>query len=187
MADTENYVSIIVDREILPGKKDEFEEAMKGIINASKAFPGYLGTDIHAPQNPSDHLYRVVFSFRKKAEFKVWEQSKERQYWVGIIDEIIKEPSKLQVISGLETWFALPRVTALVPPKRYKMAVVTWLAITPLLMLFNYLTTPIFGKLHPMLRILASTPIIVILMTYLIMPNMAKWFAKWLYPTQCNK
>lgn len=185
--DNTPYVSIIVDREVLPGKKEAFEEALKGIIEACKSFPGYLGTDVHMPEKENDNRYRVVFRFQTHEQFKDWEKSPLRLKWVEKINQLIKAPGQLQVISGLETWFALPRVAALVPPKRYKMAVVTWLAITPLLIAFNTLTQPILGKFPMIQRVLISTPFIVLLMTYLIMPYMAKLFARWLYPTQCKK
>ena len=177
-----DLVSVVVDREVLPGKKEEFEQALSNIIKASKDFPGYLGTDVHAPVDPSENRYRVIFRYKTIEELKNWENSKERLYWVEKIDKLIKEPTKLNVISGLETWFALPRAKSIVPPKRYKMAMITWIAITPLLIIFNLATDPIYGHLDRIPRILASTPLIVLLMTYLIMPYMAKLFSRWLYP-----
>ena len=176
-------VSVVVDREVLPGNKEAFEEALKGIIEACKTFPGYLGTDVHLPETMDDRNYRIVFRYESLEALKKWEHSQERQHWLQIIDKLIKTPTKLQIICGLETWFALPKTKMMVPPKRYKMAVVTWLAITPLLIVFNLLTQPLFGQLHIALRVMFSTPIIVLLMTYLIMPYMAKLFSRWLYPT----
>ncbi len=179
---TQQSVSVVVDREVLPGKKEEFENVLRGIIDACKTFPGYLGTDVHLPQIKGGMHYRIVFRFATLDELKNWEHSPVRQEWVQKIDKLIKEPTKLQIISGLETWFALPRCNAIIPPKRYKMAIVTWLAITPLLIAFNLATQPLLGNLPLVLRILVTTPIIVILMTYVVMPYMAKLFAKWMYP-----
>lgn len=179
---TPDSVSVIVDREVLPGKKEEFEELLRAIIDACKTFDGCQSTDVHFPDNAADHHYRVVFRFTTLDQLQKWEHSDARLALVKKIDKLLKDPTKLHVISGLETWFALPRAKSIVPPKRYKMALITWLAITPLLIVFNLLTQPIYGKLSLIPRILASTPFIVLLMTYVVMPYMAKLFAKWLYP-----
>lgn len=174
-----NPVSAVVDREVLPGKKKEFEQALKGIIQASQRFSGYLGTDVFYPERANDSLYRVVFRYQSDEQLKAWEQSEEREAWLKTIDTLIKEPSTLRTISGLETWFALPKAESLVPPKRYKMAVITWLAITPLQLLFNFLFKNL--DLSSLQKTLISTPMIVLLMTYSVMPLMAKLFAKWIY------
>lgn len=39
----------------------------------------------------------------------------------------------LKVLCGLETWFTLSPGEAIVPPPRYKMAIVTWIAMFPLI------------------------------------------------------
>ncbi len=62
------------------------------------------------------------------------------------------------------------------------MAVVTWLAITPLLIVFNYFFGPIFKDLPLALRLICMTPWIVLIMTYMLMPFMTKLFKWWLYP-----
>lgn len=175
-------VTAVVDREVLPGKKEAFEEALKGIIEASRGFDGYLGTDVTFPETANDNHYRVMFRYESLEQLKAWEKSPERLHWLNKIDKLIKEPSQLNVICGLETWFALPRAKSIVPPKQYKMAVVVWLAITPLLIAFNLIVQPWYGHLGMVPRILATTPIVVLIMTYLLMPFMTKIFAWWLYP-----
>lgn len=175
-------VSVVIDREVLPGNKETFEAALKGIIEACKTFPGYLGTDVHLPESMDDRHYRIVLRFASLDELHHWENSAQRRHWIEIIDKLITAPTKWQKICGLETWFALPKAKYIVPPKRHKMAVVTWLAITPLLIVFNFLTQPLLGQLPMITRVICSTPFIVLLMTYLVMPFMAKLFAKWLYP-----
>ncbi len=175
-------VSVVIDREVLPGKKPEFEASLRGIIEASSRFPGYLGTDVLYPEQPDDHDYRVVFRYESPEQLAAWEASEERARWLDRLDKLIAEPAKLRVICGLETWFAQPRAKSIVPPPRHKMAVVTWLAITPLLIVMGFATAPFLGDLPSWARILATTPIVVLIMTYGVMPFMVKRFAGWLYP-----
>ena len=174
-------VTVLVERKVSKSKEAKFVELLKGIIAASSNFSGYRGTDVFTPLQCGDDEYRVIFRFDSMLTLKRWEASEERAHWVEKIDALLGLPAELQVITGLETWFAFPRAKAIVPPPRFKMAIVTWLAITPLIIFFNYLTRPILEGIAMPLQILASTPFVVLIMTYLWMPLMAKIFATWLY------
>ena len=67
-------------------------------------------------------------------------------------------------------------------PPRWKMALVTILAIYPTVNLVNISLRPLIGGLSPWLAGLAAIPIIVLLMTYVVMPLMTRVFAGWLFP-----
>ncbi len=175
-------VSVIVDRKVCPGNKEAFEKLLEEIIKASTTFTGYLDTRVLKPQKEEENLYRVLFRFDTENNLQAWLQSDERKNLVHQIDELIDRPSTLQIITGLETWFALPGKGAMTPPPRHKMAVVTFIAITPLLITFNYLFGEHLSGLPLVPRFLVSTPWIVLIMTYFWMPFMAKLFKKWLYP-----
>ena len=69
--------------------------------------------------------------------------------------------------------------TPIVPPK-WKLAVLTWLAIFPAVSTFIFASEPIIGGFHLIARVFISTLIIVPLMTWVIMPNMIKLFRRWL-------
>ncbi len=72
-----------------------------------------------------------------------------------------------------------PSQTPIVPPK-WKLAVLTWLAIFPAVSIFIFASEPLIGDLHLIARVFISTLIIVPLMTWVIMPNMIKLFRGWL-------
>lgn len=177
-----NSVSVLVDRKVCPGNKEAFEKLLEEIIVACSRYPGYIDTRIIKPKTDDDNLYRVMFRFDSQHHLDAWLSSQDRLNLVAKIDDLIDKPTTLQVITGLETWFALPGHKTMTPPPRYKMAIVTWIAITPLLMLVNYLVGPTLATLHPVLRTLSTTPFIVLIMTYLWMPFMVKLFKRWLYP-----
>ncbi len=178
----EQPISVIADRTICPGNKQAFEKYLDEIVEAIRHYPGYLDTQVIKPKTEEDHHYRVLFRFDTQKNLDAWLNSEERLRLVEKIDQIIETPTALQVITGLETWFTIPGRQTFTPPPRHKMAVVTWIAITPLLIIFNY----IFGSYLMMLplvpRVLATTPWIVLIMTYLWMPFVTKLFKWWLYP-----
>lgn len=175
-------ISVVVERKVLPGEEQAFEAYLKEIITACSTFPGYLGTDVIALDNKQAGTNRVVFRFDSMAHLKDWESSDSRKNLIAKIDSVIESPSKLQVLSGLETWFVVHDKQAIMPPPKYKMAVVVWSAITPLLVVFNLIFAPILNQFNLIPRILISSPIIVFIMTYLLMPLFTKIFKSWLYP-----
>lgn len=174
-------VSVVVERKVLPGKQAEFEKILKGIIQACSRWKGYLGTHVTKPTN-NDNKYLAVFRFDSQENLNAWIHSQEREDWVVQIDHLIEEPTSLQFITGLETWFTLPGKPILTPPPRYKMAIVTWLAITPLLICFSLIFGEYLSQFPVILRFFLTTPWIVLIMTYLWMPFMTKMFRRWLYP-----
>jgi antibiotic biosynthesis monooxygenase (ABM) superfamily enzyme len=94
---------------------------------------------------------------------------------------ILEEP-KVRVLTGLEAWFTLPSKEGASPPPRYKMAVITWLAVFPLATLVFLALQPLLGGAPAVLRTLVFTIVMVTTMTYVVMPRMTRLFSFWLYP-----
>ena len=87
-----------------------------------------------------------------------------------------------QVKSGFETWFTLPSKPGEPAPPRYKMAIVTWLAVFPVVAVIFSLFGQWLNLLPTLVRTLVFTAVMVTLMTYVIMPRMTRLFSFWLYP-----
>ena len=87
-------------------------------------------------------------------------------------------------MTGLETWFAVNSAVSrpMIPPPRYKMAIVTWIAIFFLIVIVNLLFGSFLASLSMLFRSLVLTVGLVILMTYAVMPRMTRLFSWWLYP-----
>ncbi|MBW4457186.1 MAG: hypothetical protein KME55_33480 [Nostoc indistinguendum CM1-VF10] len=66
-------------------------------------------------------------------------------------------------------------------PPRYKMFLLTWLAIYPLITGIYLLFGNFLSALPLLLRTLLLTGVLVYLMTYLVMPHLTKTFHKWLF------
>lgn len=179
MDDINNGASVVVDRTVLPGKTEEFETCLKNIISAANEFSGHIGADVINPEG--GNRYILVFRFASQQELDHWTESEQRNYWVSKIDQLIEKPTKLITITGMETWFYLPKTNKFVPPANYKMALITYLAIAPTIMSFNWLFGDFFAAVPHPFTIFVTDPFIVILMTYLVMPVMTKLFRKFLF------
>jgi antibiotic biosynthesis monooxygenase (ABM) superfamily enzyme len=67
-------------------------------------------------------------------------------------------------------------------PPRYKMAVVTWIAIYPLITLLLWAFSPFIVGVPVPLVTLALSAALVTLQTYVVMPLMMRVFRRWLFP-----
>jgi hypothetical protein len=175
-------VTVSVRRKVKPGCEKAFEDFLTGIINASMTFEGHLGTNVFRPTHPQDREYLIVFKFDSRSHLHKWEESECRRQWMARGEVLTLGSPVVEIITGLETWFTLSSKKPMIPPPRYKMAVITWLAIFPLVNLLNYVLDPLLTNLISIHRSLITTSLLVPLMTYLVMPRMTRLFAWWLFP-----
>jgi uncharacterized protein len=174
-------VTAVASRRVRPGREEEFEEWVSGILGTAAEFPGYLGSNIIRPSDHDDE-FQIVFKFDRASNLKRWEESQERREWLRKSRALILEKENVRVLTGLETWFTLPSRPGEPAPPRYKMAIVTWLAVFPLATAIFAITHPLLGGLPTVIRTLVFTLIMVTLMTYVVMPRMTRLFSFWLYP-----
>jgi len=176
-------VTVVISRRVKPECKAEFELFLSGITTACKKFDGHLGSNIFPPVNSDDPEYRIIFKFDRLSNLRNWEASPERKYWFDIAESLTVSPPQIQVLTGLETWFTLSGNTSITPPPRYKMTMVTWLAVFPLITFISLVLKQPLSTLPLVLRVAIITAIAVPTMTYLLMPQMSKLFSGWLYPS----
>src|ERR687894_991094 len=164
-------VTGVATRRIEPGREEEFEAWTSGILSAVKEFPGYLGSDVLRPAGAEDDdEYTIIYRFDRASNLEAWEGSEERRRWLDKAEPLVKE-QKVGRLTGLETWFTLPSKAGEPAPPRYKMAVVTWIAVFPLATVIFMILQPILGGVPAVLRTLVFTLIMVSTMTYVVMPR----------------
>jgi UDP:flavonoid glycosyltransferase YjiC (YdhE family) len=77
-------------------------------------------------------------------------------------------------LTGLESWFTLPSQPGALPPPPYKMAVLTWVTIFPLITVIVIATAPLIGSLPVVPRLAITTLITVPVMTWVVMPRVTR-------------
>jgi hypothetical protein len=188
-------ITVIVTRTAKKGRIKEFEDWMDGIVHESLKFEGHLGVNVIRPVDQSKPEYVIIFRFNTLDNLLKWEKSQARKEWLEKSKDIIEGEDKVQKLSGLEFWFT-PRSThwseheannnedASLPvnvPPRYKMAIVTagivFVLLNTLIPQIEQLTAP----LPLLLSSLLGVTIMVLLMTYLIMPSVTRLLKPWLY------
>lgn len=166
-----------------PHNRPQFEQILDGMVRAAMAFEGHLGVNVFHPTGPLDPGFHVVVKFDSLSHFRAWERSEERSRWLSEAAPFVLDPPNVQVLTGLETWFALSDRPSMVAPARYKMWLLTWGAVFPIVVLVRATLGPLFLDRLPMVvQALVLSGILVPAMIYVVMPRMTKLFAWWLYP-----
>jgi uncharacterized protein len=174
-------VAVLTLRTVKPGCKERFEAELHGFIARSLHAEGQLGVHVLRPDPGSDSReYGIVRRFCT-AEFRdLFYRSPLFQEWERAVAQLTEGGPRRQELSGLETWFTLPGQRTVMPPPRWKMAVVTVVGVWPASMLVPWLLNPLIANLPLPLKALCVAVGIVILLTWLIMPLLVRILSPWL-------
>jgi len=179
---TRGPVTTVVTRRVKPGHEQFYELFLEGIITAATRFPGHLGVEVFRPESASAGEYRVVYRFDTADHLRAWLDSAEHASWLERAEPHVTGPIRRQYLTGLETWFTDPARPGTAPPPPYKMALVTWITIFPLITLVVVILNPLLNGLPLVLRLAVTTAVTVPLMTWVVMPRVTRLLRGWLHP-----
>jgi antibiotic biosynthesis monooxygenase (ABM) superfamily enzyme len=171
-----------VTRRVKPGHEAVYEQFLEGVIAAASEFPGHLGVEVFRPASASAGEYRTVYRFDTEEHLRAWLDSDVHTAWLERAEPHVTGPMRRSFVTGLETWFTLPGRPGLAAPPPYKMALVTWVAIFPLITAIVAITGPWLKELPLAVRLGITTALAVPLMTWVVMPRMTQLLRRWLYP-----
>ena len=170
----------VISRNIKPGHEKDYDDWLRRYMLLENKAPGYLSTTIIAPGGNSSSVRYVINRFSDKASMDAWENSREA---IALIEEANScSTYHYASATGLETWFALPDMKAIVvPPPKWKMAIVSFIGAYCISLLASFILRPYLGQ-QPLLFNLFMTIILVIGLTYFAMPLLSRLLRRWLYP-----
>jgi antibiotic biosynthesis monooxygenase (ABM) superfamily enzyme len=180
-ADSAGPVTTSVTRRVKPGHEEAYESFLEGIIAAASRWPGYLGVEVFRPEGPQDE-YRTVYRFDGAGHLRDWLDSGEHQAWLERAEPHVIGPMRTQFLTGLESWFTLPGQPGAPPPPPYKMALLTWITIFPLITGVVIVLGPLIAGIPLVPRLGITTAVTVPLMTWVVMPRITRILRGWLYP-----
>lgn len=132
------------------------------------------------PQLGVRNEYVIIFRFDNYENLKVWMTSRDREYWLNQAQSLVESDPYVQQICGLEAWFSIPGQPLKTPP-RYKTALLTWAAVFILINLLSTFLVPLLRGLPHLIISLIVTILMVVLLTYVVMPRVSRLFRWWLY------
>ena len=175
-------VTVLYSRRVKPGREADFEAWARGIVAAARQFPGHLGASVL--DAPGSREYHILFTFADRRSLRAWLDSDERRRWLARVGELLEADRGLQQLTGLETWFKLPgaNVPTMAPPPRWKMWLVSLIAVYPMVLAFQALVVPRMARLPLPLRALVFPLVLLTLMTFVVMPMVTRALRRWLGP-----
>lgn len=179
MAEPSQPVIRVARRRARPGCEPAYEALIGGMLQDVQAFPGFIGAEIIPPASEGgDH--QTILRFETQEGLDAWDESPQRQEWHARLEAVAEGTPDYQVLTGLEAWFARPAIGGHKPPQRWKMAIVTWLGIWPIVMVLQLFLNPLIEGLPFVPRVAIFTVFVVAMTTYLVMPQLVRLFRPWL-------
>lgn len=170
-------LTVVVTWRVRRGCEAEFEAWRREIAAAALTFPGHMGIDVILPgATPGEYV--VIFRFDTYEHLRAWQESDLRRELLRKAEPFRESEPSYRLESGLEYWFAPSGAPA--SPPRWKMALVTVIAVWPVSMLVSWLLKPLVGGQPPALQALLISVGIVVLLTWVVMPILVRILRPWL-------
>ncbi|MDR9425523.1 MAG: antibiotic biosynthesis monooxygenase [Marinobacter sp.] len=174
--------TVLVSRKVRQGFEKEFEDLSNQLTQRAARFPGYLGAALFRPSSCIDPEYQIVFKFKSPETLMAWEISEQRTELLKNIEALLVTTSKKETLSGIANWATSPEQGSQKPPAKWKMTVIGWLALYPAVTLISILFGDSLTQMPLLIRTMIVTLIVMVLMSYVMMPFMKKLFHGWLFP-----
>jgi uncharacterized protein len=178
--EADRSIGVVVSCRVQPGKAAAFEEGVRELIRAAARQPGRIAAEVlRGTAGAGGQEYHIVYRFADAATLEAWEASPERRALLARIAPLFQQTGR-RALTGLEAWFDLP--SGRPPPLRWRMALLTWLGIWPLVSLSLWLVVPRLMSVPFLLRTAINSALLVLAMTYVVMPWLARLAAPLLEP-----
>lgn len=177
---TAQVATVLISRRIKPGSEQEFVRLTTELLDHAAGFPGHLGSHLVDPGDAAGidaNLYHLVLAFRSQDDLAVWQGSRQRNDGLDRIALLTEGDPQVRPVTGLDLWFTPP---ATKPPPRWKVAIVTWLGIFPIVLGQTVLVGDRLSSWPLVLRIGLLSVLIVALMNWVVAPALTRLFRRWL-------
>jgi uncharacterized protein len=178
---TSEAVTVVVRRKVKPGRESRYEAWLARLVEAAKDLPGYLGTNVHRPSAAEPREYTSVFRFDSIEHLRAFEESDLRRRALAEVVDYVESDATWEKLTGLEFWFTPPPGTAVPQPSRLRMALLLIAVVYLLVLGIGNVVALVPIETPPSLRLLITLTIEVFLMTYVLMPRLTRWLARWIY------
>jgi antibiotic biosynthesis monooxygenase (ABM) superfamily enzyme len=159
-------VTSIVHHHIKKDKIDDFHLWLKSVKEESLKFDGYIDSKLIESLGSENEVISI-FRFENKKFLESWLNSEVHKKLLTQLRLIVNKETRIKSYSGLEFWFDRT------PEARMKNSILTFIGLLPLVLYIP----PLIAKYTAMdgfwLNTI-STALIVLLMTYIVMPFVMK-------------
>jgi uncharacterized protein len=172
-------ITSLISRSIKPGYEKEYDDWLRRFLAFERRALGYLGTTVVIPGGTRSNIRYIIRRFTDRASMEIWDNSPD-------VEKLLNEANRYstrhyEMATGLETWFVLPDLKTVVPP-RWKMAIVVFIAAYTTSLLSRSFLSPLYSEWPLVASTIISTTILVVSLTYFALPVLSRLLRRWLYP-----
>lgn len=168
-------IHVAITRKVLPGKEEEFKEALRHFLGESFVHDGVNGASmITGLPGADDREIGILRTFKDKTERDEFYDSEHFRKWEEYASTLTEAPVYRE-LNGLEAWFRSP----LAPP-RWKMAIVTLLGVFPTSIFLSLTVGPLVKDLPLVIRLFTIAVLMVGMLTWVVMPMLTKLMKEWI-------
>ncbi len=159
------------------GKESDLESALVRFVKRSFDDPGVTGVELirPGPDTPNGE-FMLHRSFASQEDSRRFYDSDLFKQYQQETNELIDGDALIRPLHGFEAFF---RARGQAPP-RWKMALITWLAVFPAVVFWSALLSPHLHMLSPWGITAIVTFLVVITLTWGVMPLLTKALTPWL-------
>jgi len=171
-----------VSSRVLPEHAEDLQAWFRRLGEAVAAFPGHRGTGLLRPQGTEDR-YVTMLTFASEPDLDRWTRSAQLARLLEEVAPWRAEPVVVTRATGLEAWFDLPGAPGAprpALPPRWKQAMLTWVVITPLVVVLQRLSRGPLRGWPELPRNALLGVAMVCLLTFVLMPALSRLLRPWL-------
>ncbi len=158
------------------------DAAAQDLLETAASHAGHRGSVVlRGGSSTAPELY-IVLNFANRESWQQWESGGPARRAIARLDQVTGLPGDGHLVDSMAGWFNLPELSGLRTPPRWKSAVVSFVALTPLIFGIQTLLRPVIAGLNGFLAGVTVSLIMIPLATYLVMPFMTRLLRRWLYP-----
>ncbi len=174
-------VTVLVYHVVSTAKCGEFLDELKILLQTLETYPGAMGSKVFMQEEGEEQVRITVLERFSTAEaHAAWLECDAFQRWKGSAAQAEPTLQSVHRYSGMEALFAAGQTPD--APARWKMAVVLLIAVFPLSLGLSTWFGKALAQMPPWQGALLSSPAMVVLMTYVMVPALSKIFGRWLQP-----
>lgn len=168
-------IHVAITRKVLPGKEEEFKEALRHFLGESFLHGGVEGAGMITSLPGTDgREIGILRTFADEAERDAFYNSQLFREWEEYASTLTEEPVYRQ-LNGLEAWFRSPQ-----PPPKWKMAIATLCGVFPTSLFLSFTVGRLIQSFPLVLRLFIIAISMVGLLTWVVMPQVIKLMKPWL-------
>lgn len=172
-------VHVAITRRVKPGCEAAFEDAISRFFSDTLREKASLGALLIRPlPGTQNRTYGILRSFASEQDRDAFYNSINFLKWDESAKSLVEEDYTRQNLHGLEAFFTDPSLIH--HPPRWKMALVTWIGVWPTVYAISSAISLQLSGLHPVLATGVVTLIVVLALTWAVMPVLTRLLRSWL-------